>query len=153
MRLSRRSLLAAGVSLSVLFAAPLGAIAQEKEIRIGALIAGSGPAAFIGSSERSAIEMLVEQLNAPGGMSGNHIALTVYDTEGNGTLAAQQFRRLIDSDKVHVVIEPSTTGESMALMTIANEGKVPLISFAGAETVGHRHSAGRTERQGRASRC
>ena len=79
--------------------------------------------------------MLVEEINAAGGMSGNTVALTLYDTEGNSTLAAQQFRRLINSDNVHVVIGPSTTGESLAISTVANEAKVPLISFAGAEAV------------------
>ncbi|MGL1418855.1 ABC transporter substrate-binding protein, partial [Vibrio parahaemolyticus] len=85
----------------------------DKEIRIGALIAASWPTAFIGASQKNAFEMLVEQINARGGMAGNKIRPFLYDTEGNGTIAAQQFRRLIDSDKVHVVVGPSTTGESL----------------------------------------
>jgi branched-chain amino acid transport system substrate-binding protein len=133
--LNRRNLLAAGVSLGMFLSTSLGAVAQEKEIRIGALVAASGPAAFIGNSQRSTIEMLVDKINKTGGMSGNKVVLTLYDTEGNSTLAAQQFRRLIDSDRVDVVIGPSTTGETLPLMAIANESKVPLISFAGAENV------------------
>ncbi|MFX7048453.1 ABC transporter substrate-binding protein, partial [Acinetobacter baumannii] len=66
---------------------------------------------------------------------GNKIRPFLYDTEGNGTIAAQQFRRLIDSDKVHVVVGTSTTGESLAIRAVANENKVPLVSFAGAEAV------------------
>jgi branched-chain amino acid transport system substrate-binding protein len=135
MELNRRSLLAAGVSIGVLLSTSFGASAEDKEIRIGALVAGSGPAAFIGNSQRATIEMLVEEINAAGGMSGNKVALSLYDTEGNSTTAAQQFRRLIDSDQVHVVIGPSTTGETMPLLTVANESGVPLISFAGAEAV------------------
>lgn len=131
MKLNRRELLAAGVVLAL----SNGAMAQEKEIRIGALVAASGPTAFIGASQQKAIEMLVEQINAAGGMSGNKVVLRLYDTEGNSTMSAQQFRRLVDSDKVHVVIGPSTTGESLAISSVANESKVPLVSFAGAEAV------------------
>lgn len=135
LELNRRNLLTVGASLGVLLSTSLGAVAEQKEIRIGALIAASGPAAFIGNSQRSTIEILVEKINKAGGMSGNKVVLTLYDTEGNSTLAAQQFRRLIDSDRVDVVIGPSTTGETLPLMAIANESKVPLISFAGAENV------------------
>ena len=131
---TRRELLKAAVAAATLCAAsPVSA--QDKEIRIGVLLAASGPAAFIGVSEKNAVEMLVEQFNAKGGFAGNKIKLLLYDTEGNSTIAAQQFRRLVDSDNVHVVIGPSTTGESLAIRSIANELKVPLISMAAAESV------------------
>ena len=130
-----RNLLSAGLGLTMAVALLGAAQAQDKEIRIGALIAASGPTAFIGASQKNAFEMLVEQINARGGMAGNKIRPFLYDTEGNGTIAAQQFRRLIDSDKVHVVVGPSTTGESLAIRAVANENKVPLVSFAGAEAV------------------
>ena len=130
-----RNLLSAGLGLTMAVALLGAAQAQDKEIRIGALIAASGPTAFVGASQKNAFEMLVEQINARGGMAGNKIRPFLYDTEGNGTIAAQQFRRLIDSDKVHVVVGPSTTGESLAIRAVANENKVPLVSFAGAEAV------------------
>lgn len=109
--------------------------AQEKEIRIGALMANSGPAAFIGLSQKNTFDMLVEQINARGGMSGYKIKPFFYDSEGNSTLAAQQFRRLAETDKVHVVIGPSTTGESLVVKPIANELKLPTISMGGAEII------------------
>ena len=126
-----RTIVAAGLVATLV----VPARAQDKEIRIGALMAASGPAAFLGASQKNAFEMLVEQINARGGMAGYRIRPFVYDTEGNGTIAAQQFRRLVDSDKVSVVIGPSTTGESLAIRSVANEMKVPLISMAGAEAV------------------
>jgi branched-chain amino acid transport system substrate-binding protein len=131
---ARRTLLTAAVCAATLVASGV-ATAQDKEIRIGVLLAASGPAAFIGASEKNATEMVVDQMNAKGGMSGNKIKVFVYDTEGNSTIAAQQFRRLVESDNVHVVIGPSTTGESLAIRSVANEMKVPLISMAGAEAV------------------
>ncbi|EKS42292.1 ABC transporter substrate-binding protein [Afipia clevelandensis] len=134
MKMTRRLVvMAVGSTLSLAAAAP--GWTQTKEIRIGALIAASGPTAFIGASQKNAFEMLVEQINARGGIEGHQIKAVLYDTEGNSTLAAQQFQRLVQSDNVDVVIGPSSTGESLALRPLANELKVPLISFAGAEVV------------------
>jgi len=129
--LTRRMFLATGLVVTLI--AP--AQAQEKEIRIGALMAASGPAAFLGASQKNVFEMLVEQINARGGMAGYKVRPFFYDTEGNSTLAVQQFRRLVDSDNVSVAIGPSTTGESLAIRPLANEMKVPLISFAAADAV------------------
>jgi branched-chain amino acid transport system substrate-binding protein len=129
-RLSFAAMAVVGLALS-----STAALAQEKEIRIGALMSTSGPAAFLGVSEKNAFDMMVDQLNAVGGMSGYKVKPYFYDTEGNSTIAAQQFRRLVETDQVHVVVGPSTTGESLAIRSIANEMKVPLISMAGAEAV------------------
>ncbi|KAH2820212.1 hypothetical protein KXV85_003308, partial [Aspergillus fumigatus] len=64
-----RNLLSAGLGLTMAVALLGAAQAQDKEIRIGALIAASGPTAFIGASQKNAFEMLVEQINARGGMA------------------------------------------------------------------------------------
>jgi branched-chain amino acid transport system substrate-binding protein len=133
--LNRRNLLQSLTALALPLSTTMRAQAEDKEIRIGALIAASGPAAFIGISEKNAFDMLVDQINERGGMSGYRVKPFFYDTEGNSTLAVQQFRRLIDTDNVHVVVGPSTTGESLAIRGIANENKTPLISCAGAESV------------------
>jgi branched-chain amino acid transport system substrate-binding protein len=111
------------------------ALAAERPIHIGAIVATSGPIAFIGASERNALEMLVEQKNAQGGLDGHPIKLTVYDTEGNATKASQLARRLVESDDVDVVIGPSTTGESLVVKPIMEEAEVPFIAFAAGEKV------------------
>lgn len=135
--MDRRTILKNAVSLSAAIAT-LGyrrAFAQSPEIRIGCLSASSGPAAFIGTTEKTQFDLMVEQFNAKGGMSGHKVVPFYYDTEGNSTNAAQQFRRLAESDKVHVVIGPSTTGEAMVLKPIADELKVPMISMTGTEAL------------------
>lgn len=131
--MTRRTLVWCALVLLLPFSFP--ARGQDKEIRVGALIAASGPAAFIGVSQKNTFEMMVAQINARGGMNGYRIKPFLYDTEGNSTIAAQQFRRLAETDRVHVVIGPSTTGESLVVKPIANELKVPVISMGGAEII------------------
>ena len=132
--MNRRSLLKSLAATSAL-SLPGRAYAQSNEIRIGYLGATSGPAAFIGATARNAFDMLVEQYNARGGMSGRRIVAVPYDTEGNSTVASQQFRRLAESDRVDVIIGPNTTGEALVTRTIAEELKITMISMTGTESI------------------
>jgi len=100
-------LLAAGGLLLAPFAGR--ASAQEAEIRVGALIALSGPAAYLGDPVQKALKLLVENYNAKGGMVGRKMTLITYDTEANTGKAVQLYRRLVESDQVQVIIGPSTT--------------------------------------------
>ena len=108
---------------------------NTSEVRIGFLAATSGPAAFLGISERNVFELMVNQYNAAGGIGGRKVVPFIYDTEGSSTVAAQQLRRVIDSDKVDVVIGPSTTGEALVMRTIAEESKIPMIAMTGTESI------------------
>jgi branched-chain amino acid transport system substrate-binding protein len=75
------------------------------------------------------------QGGAHGGINGHKLEVVVYDTEGNGTKAALQLRRLIENDKVDIVFGPSTSGESLLALPVANEAHTPIIMHAGTEKV------------------
>jgi branched-chain amino acid transport system substrate-binding protein len=99
-------------------------------IRIGALFAVTGPASFLGEPEKNTLEILVKEANAKGGIKGSKIELVVYDTQGDATKAVQLANKLIKNDKVVAIIGPSTTGETMAVIPIAEKEQIPLISCA-----------------------
>jgi len=99
-------------------------------IRIGALFAVTGPASFLGEPEKNTLEMLVRETNARGGIKGNKVELFVYDTQGDATKAVQLANKLIKNDKVVAIIGPSTTGETMAVIPIAEKDQIPLVSCA-----------------------
>ena len=105
------------------------AIAAEP-LRIGALFSVTGPASFLGEPEKNTLEMLVKDANAKGGIGGRKLELVVYDTQGDVTKAVQLTNKLIKNDKVSVIVGPSTTGESMAVIPVAEKEKIPLISCA-----------------------
>jgi branched-chain amino acid transport system substrate-binding protein len=99
-------------------------------IRIGALFAVTGPPSFLGEPERNTANMMVDQINKAGGIKGRMLRLVVYDTQGDATKAVQAANRLIKEDKVIAIIGPSTTGETMAVIPIAEAAGIPLISCA-----------------------
>ena len=99
-------------------------------IKIGGLFAVSGPASFLGDPEKNTLEMLVKDINSKGGVNGSKIELVIYDTQGDATKAVQLATKLIRSDKVVAIIGPSTTGETLAVVPIAEKEQIPLISCA-----------------------
>jgi branched-chain amino acid transport system substrate-binding protein len=102
------------------------------EVKIGAVLAVTGPASFLGDPEKKTLEMYVEDINAHGGVNGEKIKLIVYDSGGNPNKSKTFATRLIEEDKVDAVIGDSTTGATLAIMPAFEEAGVPLISLAGA---------------------
>ncbi|MDU0457349.1 MAG: ABC transporter substrate-binding protein [Geobacteraceae bacterium] len=99
-------------------------------IKIGGLFAVTGPASFLGEPEKKTLEMLAKEANDKGGINGMKVEVVIYDTTGDATKAVQLATKLIKDDKVSVIIGPSTTGESMAVIPVAEKEKIPLISCA-----------------------
>ncbi len=99
-------------------------------IKIGGLFAVTGPAAFLGEPERNAAQMVVDGINRAGGIKGQKLELVAYDTAGDATKAVQLATKLIKNDKVVAIVGPSTTGESMAVVPVAEKEKITLISCA-----------------------
>jgi branched-chain amino acid transport system substrate-binding protein len=124
---SMRRMHIAALLVSMMLALPAWA---SEPLRIGALFAVTGPASFLGEPERNTLEMLVKEANAKGGIKGHKLELVVYDTQGDATKAVQLATKLIKNDKVSVIVGPSTTGETMAVIPVAEKEKVPLISCA-----------------------
>lgn len=121
-------------SFAALLLAAGGAIAQEP-IRIGSFLAVTGPAAFLGDPEHKTLELYVEKLNAAGGLLGRKLQLVSYDSAGDAEKARTFVKRLIEQDKVDVIVGGSTTGETMAVVPLVEAAGVPFISLAGAVVI------------------
>ncbi len=102
------------------------------EIKLGASISATGPAAFLGDPEAKTLEMLVEELNAKGGINGEEITLVLYDDGGDPNKARTFATRLVEDDEVAAIIGGTTTGTSMSILAVAEDAGIPFISLAGA---------------------
>jgi branched-chain amino acid transport system substrate-binding protein len=125
----RRSALLAGAFIVSAGLAP--ALAQG-EIKLGAVLSVTGPASFLGDPEKRTLEMVVEDLNARGGILGRKVRLVVYDDAGDPNAARTFATRLLEEDKVTAMIGGSTTGTTMAMIPAFEDAQVPFISLAGA---------------------
>lgn len=125
--MKKLSLLFSAVCLSLMC---ITASFASGTIKIGALFAVTGPASFLGEPEKKTLELLVKEANEKGGVNGQKLEVIIYDTGGDATKAVQLATKLIKDDKVSVIIGPSTTGESMAVIPVVEKERVPLISCA-----------------------
>jgi branched-chain amino acid transport system substrate-binding protein len=121
---------ASAIVLSISCAAT-AALAQAP-IKVGAFLSITGPAAFLGDPEQKTLEMYVERINASGGVAGRKLELVVYDDAGDAEKARTFARRLLEQDKVDVLVGGSTTGTTMAAVPLAEQAQTPFISLAGA---------------------
>ncbi|RMG04094.1 MAG: branched-chain amino acid ABC transporter substrate-binding protein, partial [Nitrospirae bacterium] len=104
-------------------------------IKVGAILAVTGPASFLGAPEAKTLEMLAEEVNSQGGINGKKIELIIKDSGANPEKAISFAKQLIEEEKVFAIIGPSTSGETMKIKNIAEKGKTILLSCAAAEVI------------------
>ncbi|MBK5104691.1 MAG: ABC transporter substrate-binding protein [Burkholderiales bacterium] len=104
-------------------------------IKIGSFLSVTGGAAFLGDPEQKTLELYVEKVNAAGGVLGRQLQLIAYDSAGDAEKARTFVKRLIEQDKVDVIVGGSTTGETMAVVPLVEAAQVPFISLAGAVVI------------------
>lgn len=123
-------------SLGGLLAARPGlAAAEARPIKIGAIFSVTGPAAFLGAPEEKTARMLVEKLNAAGGVNGARLELVLKDSASSPEKAVSFAKQLIEEDKVLAIIGPSTSGETMQIKGLCEENQMLLVSCAAAEVI------------------
>lgn len=105
--------------------------AQGTPIRIGAILSVTGPVGFIGDPQQKTLELHVKRLNDQGGVLGRKIELTVYDDQSDPNNANTFAKRLVDTDKVDVLLGGTVTPSAMAIVPNAERAGVPYVSTGG----------------------
>jgi len=106
------------------------AYAFKGTYKVGAVFSVTGGASFLGDPEKKTAEMIVEQINAAGGINGHKLELIIYDTVGDATKTNLAVKKLITQDKVCAIVGPSRSGTSLAVVPLAEKYEIPLVSCA-----------------------
>ncbi len=96
-------------------------------IRIGFVGGTSGRVADLGIAGRDAVLLAVELRNQSGGVAGRKVKLLIKDDQQNPEVAQRAVRDLIEQGVV-AIIGPMTSAMAIAVVPIANEAKVLLMS-------------------------
>lgn len=118
--------------LAVLLAAPVQA---ADPIRVGAFLSTTGVMSPMGDPERKVLEMEVARVNAAGGVLGRPLELVAYDDGSVPEKAATLVRRLIEQDRVDVVIGGSGTPTSVAVLGLMDKAGMPYLSLGGGVAI------------------
>ena len=133
LRLSRRGLLQA----AALAAAPPVAQAQNAPLTLGVLTPLTGAGSFDGPRMLKAMQAVADEINAAGGVLGRKIQLTVEDDETNPEAAVRAAHKLVDVDKVPVIMGTWASAVTTAVAPVCWESKTFLTTVSGADSITH----------------
>ena len=109
---------------------------KEKEpYKVGAVFSVTGRTSFLGEPEKKTAEMIAEAINKTGGINGHPLELVIYDDESDETKCVLAVKRLLKKDQVPVIIGPSLSGNTLAVVKVMNDAKVPLVSCAASNKI------------------
>ncbi len=80
------------------------ATAQDGPIRLGSLTPNTGGGSPFGPEIAEAHRVVVDLVNASGGVDGREIILTQENSETNPEVAVRAARKLIDADRVIAIL-------------------------------------------------
>ncbi len=120
----RRALLKSGLAVTVLGAPSIISARGETPIRIGMVNPLTGILSALAASEVEGAKYAVERLNKKNGILGRQVELLVEDSANDVGTGVQKTRKLIERDKVDVIVGDVNSGIAYAMMGVTNELKV-----------------------------
>ena len=127
MKRSRRDLLKSVAALMLASGIPGRAARAQQPIRVGFSIAQTGPISGGGRAALVALRMWADDVNGRGGLLGRKVELVVYDDQGSPSATPGIYAKLIDIDKVDLLIAPYGSVSTAPVLPLANQRKLLLM--------------------------
>lgn len=102
-------------------------VTQGSPVKIGVIAQITGPKAFDGASTVNGVTLAVEEINSKGGILGHPLQIFVGDDE-NTAKAVSAARQMFDIEKIDVLLSPGPSGDTLAVMPVAKEVGVPMLT-------------------------
>ncbi len=105
--------------------------AQDKpaELKIGITTFTSGPASVFGVPAKAAAEILIDDLNAQGGIGGVKIVPTFIDEGTGGDKMLSEYRRLVQEQGVKTMLSAISSGNCNIIAPVAEDLKVLNVAW------------------------
>src|SRR5436305_1600739 len=131
--ISRRRALQAGAAAAVF--APAIVRAQSDALQLGVLTPLTGAGGFDGPRMLKAMQAVVAEVNAAGGLLGRQISLIIEDDQTNPEPAVRAARKLIDVSKVPVIMGTWASAVTSAVAPVCWESKTFIMTVSGADSI------------------
>jgi branched-chain amino acid transport system substrate-binding protein len=134
-KMKKRSLIIVTVAAIVGFmvGSPLGFCSEP--IKIAGIFALTGRAAHIGTAQRDAVMIAIDEVNQQGGINGRKLEMVMEDTESNPTKAVMALKKVLESEDVVAIIGPTLTGTAMAMRGFIEKEKIPAFMHSGGDVI------------------
>ncbi len=108
--------------------------------KIGVFFSATGPASSLGVPERETAAMLVDQVNAKGGLLGpdgklHLIEMIFEDDQTSADEALLIVKRFIEQENVPIIVGGTASGISLAVIDTISEAETPFISNASSSAI------------------
>jgi branched-chain amino acid transport system substrate-binding protein len=133
-RFSRRTLFKSAIAGAAL-SAPWLARAQTAPIKIGVLTPLTGAGGADGPRMLKAMQAVFDEVNAAGGVNNALIQTVVEDDQTNPEAAVRAARKLIEVDKVPVIMGTWASAVTAAVAPVCWESKTFILTVSGADSI------------------
>jgi branched-chain amino acid transport system substrate-binding protein len=114
---------------------PLTTPTTKEPIKIGAILPLSGKNATYGNEIKNAIDLAIEEINNSGGINGRKIEVIYEDDQADPKVGVNAMQKLVNIDKVPVVLGSWVSGVVVASAPIAEKAKVIVMAEAIAPAI------------------
>ena len=128
--MKRNSEIWLGLALVVVGTLLFSCAKKEDVVILGEFGSLTGGTATFGKSTQKGIKMALEEVNKAGGIQGKPVRIVVEDDQSKPEEAATAVKKLVNQDKVLVVLGEVASSRSLAGAPICQEAKVPMITPA-----------------------
>ena len=128
MKLSVRILI--GVVTSLFLFTAIAVPASAASVKIGFVFSMTGGAAVYGTSQKEGATLAIDQINAAAGSSGLQIAPVWEDDASVPQQGTNVFNKLINGDKVSLIIGPTLSNTAKITDPIAQKAGVPVLAIS-----------------------
>jgi branched-chain amino acid transport system substrate-binding protein len=108
--------------------------AAKAPIKLGALLPLTGPSGATGQDMKDGYELAVAQINAAGGIAGAQVQVIYEDDKNDPATAVGSWEKLVNSDKVEVMMGGLASTISLALVEPAKKAAIPMAWTGAAAT-------------------
>ncbi len=134
-RTTRRTVLKGAAVLAAASAAPIRAYAQGEPFKIGILTPLTGAGGNDGPRMLKAMQAVFEEVNKAGGVLGRRITTVVEDDQTNPEAAVRAARKLIEVDKVPIIMGTWASAVTAAVAPVCWESKTFIMTVSGADSI------------------
>jgi branched-chain amino acid transport system substrate-binding protein len=121
-------------SLALWCAIGLQSALAAEAIRLGATASLSGVYAGPGQDQLEGIKMWVHDINARGALLGRKVELVYYDDESDADTVKRLYQRLINDDKVDLLIGPYSSDLTLVASDVAEQHDFPMVAAGAASS-------------------
>src|SRR5437588_202297 len=134
-RQSRRRFMQGGGTLALATLAPAIVRAQGAPLQLGVLTPLTGAGGFDGPRMAKAMQAVIDEVNAAGGLLGRKVVLVVEDDQTNPEAAVRTARKLIDVTKVPAIMGTWASAVTTAVAPLCWESRTFLTTVSGADSI------------------